>query len=247
MRPSTRRAMALTATATLALSLGPVSGTSAAPTTTTSDAATTAKYTSVVNLTVEPLWSGVGESLVARGEVYDAKTYRPLTNRPLVFQARNIGSSTWSTVARPETNSDGAFRVNLKASRSKTYRAVYMGNAWYSSDHSNWERQTAAPGLLVRTSVRLYKTKAGGTQVKGRLTRLHSSTIRPLRGANVTIQARAAYGSYWFDAGKAKTNAHGYYAWSSSVKPSACYRYRAIYKGNSTWAAKSAETEWSNC
>lgn len=206
-----------------------------------------AKNTAALTLSVEPLWSGSGESLTAVGEAFDAKTYRPLDGRPLLFQARNLGSSTWSTISRPETNSDGSYRVNLKPNNSRTYRTVYLGNAWYAGKHSNWERQTAAPGTKVRTSVRLYKTSSGGTQVKGRLTKLWSSSIRPLRSANVTIQARQPYGSYWFDAGTAKTNGHGYYAWNTSVKPNACYRYRAIYKGNSTWAAKSNTTEWSNC
>lgn len=247
MRSSTRRALALTATATLALSLGPIAGTSASTSTAQSPAAVAAKRESVVNLTVEPLWSGTNEKVVALGEVFDAGTYRPLAGRAVVFQARSLGSSTWATVARTETTADGAFRVDLLADRSKAYRAVYSGNAWYSGDHSNWERQTALPGTKVRTSVRLYPTAAGGTQVRGRLTKLWSSSIRPLRAANVTIEARQAYGSYWFDAGKVKTNAHGYYAWTSSVKPNACYRYRAIYKGNSTWAAKSAQTQWSNC
>ena len=50
------------------------------------------------------------------------------------------------------------------------------------------------------------------------------------------------------DAGSTKTNGHGYFGWNTSVKPSACYRYRAIYKGNSNgWAAKSTTAEWSNC
>lgn len=209
--------------------------------------ASSAKSTAALTLSVEPLWSGTGEKLTAVGEVYNAKTYRPLAGRPLLFQARNLGSSSWSTIARPETNADGSYRVNLTASRSRTYRAVYQGNAWYASKHSNWERQTAAPGTKVRTSVRLYPRSTGGTQVKGRLTKLWSSSIRPLRSANVTIEARQAYGSYWFTAGTAKTNGHGYYAWNTSVKPSSCYRYRAIYKGNSTWAAKSATTYWSNC
>lgn len=209
--------------------------------------AAAAKSTPALTLSVEPLWSGSGEALTAVGEVYDSKTYRPLAGRPLLFQARNLGSSTWSTISRPETNSDGSYRVNLKPTRSRTYRAVYLGNAWYASKHSNWERQTAAPGTKVRTSVRLYKTNAGGTQVRGRLTQLWSSSIRPLRSAHVTIQARQPYGSYWFDAGKAKTNGHGYYSWNTAVKPNACYRYRAIYKGNATWAAKSNTTEWSNC
>lgn len=224
-----------------------MSGVAAAPALPEQTTAATATHPSAVNLTVEPLWSGVGETLVARGEVYDANTYRPLSNRSILFQARNVGSSSWTTIARPETNSDGAFRVNVSASRSRTYRAVYLGNPWYSYKQSNWERQTAKPGTIVRTSVRLYETKAGRTQVKGRLTKKWCSSIRPLMGAHVTIQARQAYGSYWFDAGTAKTNGHGYYAWSSSVKPNACYRYRAIYKGNSTWAAKSNETYWSNC
>lgn len=203
--------------------------------------------TPALNLTVEPLWSGAGEKLTARGEVYDATTYRPLAGRPLLFQARSLGSSTWTTIARPETNSNGAFRVNLAGTRSRTYRAVYSGNPWYSSKHSNWVRQTAAPGTKVRTSARLYPTRAGGTKVQGRLTKLWSSSTRPLRAANVYIQARQPYGSYWSDAGHAKTNAHGYYTWNTSVKPNACYRYRAIYKGDSTWAAKSTTTYWSNC
>lgn len=206
-----------------------------------------AKSTPALNLTVEPLWSGTGEKLVAIGEVFNAKTYRPLSGRPISVQARTLGSSTWRTVSRPETNANGAFRVDLKADRSKTYRAVYSGNAWYSAKQSNWERQTAAPGTKVRTSVRLYPTKAGGAKVQGRVTQLWTSRTRPLRGANVYIQARQAYGSYWFDAGRTKTNAHGYYNWNSKVRPNACYRYRAIYKGNSTWAAKSAQTQWSNC
>lgn len=277
MRPIPRRVMSVTAAAALSLTLAPAasasdpgeflrsettplrSSTSSQTTDSTTPApalgtvrsappvGAKAKNTAALTLTVEPLWSGTGESLSAVGEAFDAKTYRPLAGRPLLFQARNLGSSKWSTISRPETNSDGSYRVNLKASRSRTYRTVYSGNAWYSSKHSNWERQTAAPGTKVRTSVRLYKNSAGGTLVKGRLTKLWSSSIRPLRAANVTIQARQAYGSYWFDAGKAKTNAHGYYAWNTSVKPSACYRYRAIYKGNSTWAAKSATTQWSNC
>lgn len=240
------RAMSLTATAALALSLAPTAanaGTEASAATT----AASAKRSSTVTITVQPLWSGIGEKLVARGEVYETDTYRPLANRSIVFQARNVGSSTWTTIARPETSSDGAFRVDLKPDRSKTYRAVYKGNAWYDGDHSNWERQTATPGTKVRTSVRLYQTSTGGTQVRGRLTKLWSSSIRPLRSANVYIQARQAYGTYWFDAGHTKTNGHGYYAWSTSVKPNACYRYRAIYKGNSTWAAKSNEAEWTSC
>lgn len=247
MRSRTRRAMALTATASLALTLGPIAGVSAAPASPAAATAATAKNAAALNLTVEPLWSGKGEALIARGEIFDAKTYRALSGRPLLFQARNLGSTTWATVARPESNSDGAFRVNLKADRSKTYRAVYVGNAWYSRKSSTWERQTTKSGTLVNTSVRLYQTSSGGTQVKGRLTKKWSSSIRPLMGANVTIQARQAYGSYWFDAGTTKTNGHGYYAWSTSVKPNACYRYRAIYKGNSTWAAKSNQTTWSNC
>lgn len=246
MRSRTRRAMALTATASLALTLGPIAGVSAAPASPAAATAATAKNTAALTLTVEPLWSGKGEALVARGEIFDAETYRALSGRSLLFQARNLGSTTWTTVARPESNSDGAFRVNLTADRSKTYRAVYVGNAWYGRKGSNWERQTTKSGTLVNTSVRLYQTSSGGTQVKGRITR-KGGTIRPLMAANVTIQARQAYGTYWFDAGKGKTNAHGYYAWSTSVKPNACYRYRAIYKGNSTWAAKSNQTTWSNC
>lgn len=249
MRPSTRRALALTATTALALSLAPTTG-SAAPVV-AAPAATSAatKAESVVTLSVEPLWSGIGERLVAVGEVYNAATYRPLAGRRIIFQARDLGSSTWRTVATPETTSDGAYRIDLTAERSRTYRAVFAGNTWYASDQSNWERQTAKPGKKVRTSVRMYATSNGGSKVSGRVTALWSNPIRPLQGVRVYIQARQAYGSYWFDAGETRTNSNGYYNWNTSVKPSACYRYRAIYKGstNGTWAAKSANGEWSNC
>lgn len=248
MRPSTRRAMVLTATTALAASLVPAASTSAAPAAPAAPAATTVKSSPGFNLTVEPLWSGVNERLTVIGELYDSKTYRPLTGRSISLQARNVGSTTWRTVARPETNSNGAFSVSLTADRSKTYRAVYSGNAWYTGRHSNWERQTAKPGKWVRTTAKPVATSNGGTKVTGRITQLVASPTRPLRYVNVHIQARQAYGTYWFDAGSTKTNGHGYFGWNTSVKPSACYRYRAIYKGNSNgWAAKSTTAEWSNC
>ena len=124
-------------------------------------------------------------------------------------------------------------------------RQVYSGNAWYTGRHSNWERQTAKPGKWVRTTAKPVATSNGGTKVTGRITQLVASPTRPLRYVNVHIQARQAYGTYWFDAGSTKTNGHGYFGWNTSVKPSACYRYRAIYKGNSNgWAAKSTTAEW---
>ncbi|GAA8845130.1 hypothetical protein DUHN55_15350 [Helicobacter pylori] len=249
MRPSTRRAMILTATTALTVSLAPAASSTAAPTAApAADTAATAKRDVGLNLTVQPLWSGTNESLTTVGEVFDASTYRPLTGRRISIQARNVGSTTWRTVATPESNSNGAFLVRLTADRSKTYRAVYAGNAWYSYKQSNWERQRAKPGTKVRTSVKLKATSNGGSKVTGRVTQLWSNPVHPLKGVSVYIQARQAYGSYWFDAGATRTNSLGYYNWNTSVKPSACYRYRAIYKGNSSgWAAKSATGEWTSC
>ena len=103
-------------------------------------------------------------------------------------------------------------------------------------------------GGASNTTAKPVATSNGGTKVTGRITQLVASPTRPLRYVNVHIQARQAYGTYWFDAGSTKTNGHGYFGWNTSVKPSACYRYRAIYKGNSNgWAAKSTTAEWSNC
>lgn len=244
MRLPSRRATALLAPA-LAGSLA-VAAPAAGATAPATESAPSAKRESVVTLTAQPLWSGTNERLYLTGEVFDGATYRPLTSRSIVMQSRVKGTTTWSTIARLESNENGTFRLERRADRSRDYRAIYSGNSWYASDQSNWERQTATAGTKVRMSARLYSISTG-TAVRGRATKLWSSTVRPLRGANVSIQARRPYGSYWFDAGRTVTDANGYYTWKTATTRRECFRYRAIYKGNSTWAAKSVTTYWSTC
>lgn len=218
-------------------------GTIAAPASTTR---ADARYESVVNLTVKPMWSGANEQLFIDGEVYDGRNYRPLTGRRIVLQSRIKGTSTWRNLAIKESNNNGAFRHIRRADRSRDYRAIYSGNSWFQSDQSGWQRQTTHDGIKVRTSARLYEI-GSGSAVRGRLTQLWSSTVKPLKGANVTIEARRPYGTYWFTAGSTKTNHNGYYTWNTSIEPQQCYRYRAIYKGNYKYAAKSKMVYWSSC
>lgn len=237
-RAATLTLSALAATAT-ALSLS-------APATAAGTSSGSGKHTSDSILRSEPLWSGTGEQIVLSGELFDAKTYRPLGNRPIRIDSKPAGTKTWKTMARLETNAHGSFQLTTRPDRSRTYRIWYSGNAWYKSDQSNWVHQTAKPGTKVRLSGKL-KAEGTGSRLTGRATKLWSSSIRPLRAAHVHIEYAKAYSNSFSHAKTVKTNAHGYYTWKTSVNPKQCYRYRAIYKGNSTWAAKSTIASWSTC
>lgn len=237
-----RRATALTlsaaaATAT-ALTLAAPAGAEAV--------SSSSKSESETILRAEPLWSGTGEQVLLSGELFNAKTYRPLGNRPIRIDSKPAGSSTWTTLANLETNAHGSFQLTTRPDRSRTYRVYYRGNAWYKSDQSNWVNQTAKQGTKVRMSGNL-KADGTGTRITGRATQLWSSSIRPLRGAYVHIEQAKAYSNYFSHAKTVRTNSHGYYTWKTSTSPKQCYRYRAIYKGNSTWAAKSTIASWSSC
>ncbi|WP_191564317.1 hypothetical protein [Janibacter melonis] len=237
-------ALPLTALVTSALALPLAAPAGAAPGGPSAPAA--AKKYSEVILRAEPLWSGTGEQIELSGEAYDRDTYRALPNRVIRLESKPAGTSTWTRLANVETGSSGSFRLVRTADRSRTYRAVYAGNSWYYPDQSNWVGQTAKAGTKVRVSATL-KADGTGARVNGRATKLWSSTTRPLWGANITIESAKAYSNSFSPAGTAKTNRHGYYTWKTSVSPKQCYRYRAIYKGNSTWAPKSTLASWSSC
>lgn len=208
--------------------------------------ASAAKSNPALTIEVRPLYSGSNELLTITGEIYSTSSLRPLTGRPIIIQTRPKGDTKWYTVTRLESNNNGAFRTTRRSDRDRDFRAFYAGNSYWNSKQSPWARTTATAGTKVRASARLYQGNAGST-VRGRLTKLYSNQVRPLRGANVEIQALRPYGTTWFVAGRSKTDANGYYNWNTSIRSSQCYRYRVIYKGNSTWAAKSIETYWSSC
>lgn len=234
-------ALPLTAliTSALAVPLAPAAGATAS--------APDAKHQSEVILRAEPAWSGIGERVEVSGEVYDRGTYRPLANRSIRIESKPVGTTTWSRLATVESSSSGSFRLVRAVDRSRNYRAVYAGNAWYLSDTSSSVVQTARAGTKVAVSANL-KTDGTGARVNGRLTRLGSSPTQPLQRANITIEAAKAYSHTFTAAGTAKTNGHGYFTWKTSVSPKQCYRYRAIYKGNSNgWAPKSTLASWSSC
>lgn len=240
MRPTA----ALTTTAlTAAAALGATSAAQAAPAV---DEAAAAKAHAELRLSIEPLWSGTGEQVRITGELYNADTYRPLGNRGVRIESKPTGTSRWSTYARIETNSAGTYSLAIRPDRSRTYRVVYSGNAWYYAESSRWVSQVARPGTKVRLSGKL-RSDGTGTRITGRATKLWSSTIRPLKGVSIWIQYAKPYSDYFADAKKVQTSSQGYYTWKTSVPPNRCYRYRAIYKGNSTWAAKSTIARWSAC
>lgn len=246
MRLSPRRALPAVVAPTLLASLA-VAAPSSAASAPAAVAAQDSRRASAVTLTIEPLWSGTGERIALTGEVFDARTYRALTNRPIALQSRVRGTTRWSTLIRLESNQDGAFRHVRTADRSRDYRAVYSGNSWYKPKQSSWERQTTKSGAKTRVSAKLHAVSSGA-QLRGRVTKLWSSSIRPLKGVSVYVQARRPYGTYWFDAGRTSTDSKGYYTWRTSVKKDQCFRYRAIYKGNSNgWAGKSITTHWTSC
>ncbi|OAB89034.1 hypothetical protein AWH69_04580 [Janibacter melonis] len=233
-------ALPLTAliTSALVVPLAPAAGaTTSAP---------DAKHRSEVILRAEPMWSGIGERVELSGEVYDRGTYRPLANRAIRIESKPVGTTTWSRLATVESNASGSFRLVRAVDRSRTYRAVYAGNAWYLSDTSGWLVQTARPGTKVGVSASL-KADGTGARVNGRLTKLGSNPVVRLQRANVTIEAAKAYSSSFSYAGATKTNSHGNFTWKTSVSPTQCYRYRAIYKGNKTFAPKSTLASWSSC
>lgn len=107
-------------------------------------------------------------------------TGRPVVGKKVVVQAQKVGSTTWSTVATPTTNSTGHFLYTVQPAVSTRYRFGFAGVTGIGGAWSTTTTVTLAPAISVRTSRNNFGL--GGTATL-------STTVAPNhRGRTILLQ-----------------------------------------------------------
>jgi 5-hydroxyisourate hydrolase-like protein (transthyretin family) len=160
-------------------------------------------------------------------------TGEPLTGRHVVLYRRAGGSSTWTKIATPATETDGHYAVSLSASGSADFRVTYAGTTRYA------EAASARRSLTVKPKVVTAPTLAQDTTARrGRTAKVYGHLVtrsgRPVVGRTMYVYQRPEGSSRWTLVEHSETlSPSGWY--QAYVTPGRTSAYKAVFKGGTAF------------
>ncbi len=207
----------------------------------TVDVTTPQQKATTVSLSASNTSLALGNTLNLNGILKEAQGTKAIPDTLVSIQySRNSGA--WSLLGQKMTNTTGAFSLDHTPISAGTYqyRAVFAGNAAYTSSESPIVSVIVSP--LPPASPTNITISASPTTLKIRQTLNLTGHLRVIAGgqgvqdAPVTIQYSRNSGK-WSPLAIEVTGVNGTYSASHTPSMTGTYHYRALYSGNATFAS----------
>jgi GH25 family lysozyme M1 (1,4-beta-N-acetylmuramidase) len=193
-----------------------------------------AKTATAVSLTLSDDSVFSGQSVDFAGRLRTS-TGRALTDRRVALYRRASGSSTWSRIATPTTETDGRYAASFAATGSADFRVTFAGTTRYAQSGSPRRSLTVRPKIVTVPTLAQDRTarRGGSAKLYGHLV---TRSGRPVLGRTMSVYERPQGSQRWTLVERTQTlSPSGWY--QVYVTPSRTSTYKAVFRGGVAFAS----------